>query len=269
MLGRNVEKRYPTDVDDATWLLIEPILRKKPGKGRKRTVNIRLVVNAIFYLNRTGCQWEMLPKEFPDYRHVNYYYWKWIREGTWDEMNAVLRSITRNIASHDDEPSAAILDSQSTKTTTRGEERGFDAGKQVKGRKRFLVVDTLGLLLVVMVMSASRSESSGGGDILEEVEQKFGSIKKVWADSAYGGRLVEYTQKWYRFVLEIIRPAPDQHGFKVHPKRWIVERTLSWLNWSRRLSKEYEMHTDSSEAMIKIAMIRMMLKRIESALSVM
>lgn len=268
MCLQTVEKRYPTDIDDATWLLVEPIVRKKPGKGRRRTVNIRMVLNAIFYLNHTGCQWEMLPKEFPDYRHVSYYYWKWIRDGTWDRLNDVLRQITRNIEDHQDDPSAAILDSQSVKTTTHSEDRGFDAGKQVKGRKRFLVVDTLGLLLVVMVMSASRSEPSGGSDILEELHQKFISVKKVWADSAYGGRLVEYAQQWYRFVLEIIRPAPDQQGFKVHPKRWIVERTLSWLNWSRRLSKEYETRTDSSEAMIKISMIRLMLKRIESALSV-
>lgn len=268
MDSQRFEKRYPTDVDDTTWMLIEPIVRQKPGKGRKRTVNIREVMNAIFYLNHTGCQWEMLPKEFPDYRHVSYYYWKWIREGTWDEINNVLRPITRNIEGHSDEPSAAVLDSQSTKTALHGEELGFDNGKLVKGRKRFIVVDTLGLLLVVMVMSASRSESSGGGDILEEVHQKFATIERVWADSAYAGRLVEYATKWFRFVLEIIRPSPQQRGFKVHPKRWIVERTLSWLNWSRRLSKEYEMHTDSSEAMIKIAMIRLMLKRLESVLSV-
>ena len=268
MCSKEFEKRYPTDVDDADWMLIEPIVRQKPGQGRKRTVNIREVVNAIFYLNHTGCQWEMLPKEFPDYRHVSYYYWKWIREGTWDELNDVMRSITRNIEGHDSDPSAAILDSQSTKTTIKGEEQGFDAGKRVKGRKRFLVVDTLGLLLVVMVMSAYRSESSGGSDILEGVHQKFVTIERVWADSAYGGRLVEYVNKWFRFVLEIIRPSPDQQGFEVHPKRWIVERTLSWLNWSRRLSKEYEMRTESSEAMIKIAMIRLMLKRIKSALCV-
>ena len=151
---------------------------------------------------------------------------------------------------------------------TAGEEHGFDGGKRIKGRKRFLVVDTLGLLLVVLVMRASRSDSSGGSDILEEVHQEFPSIKKVWADSAFGGQLVDYAQHWYRFVLEIVRPAPDQQGFKVHRKRWIVERTLSWLNWSRRLSKEYEKRTDSSEAMITISMIRLMLKRIEPALSV-
>ena len=262
------EKRYPTDVNDTTWLLIEPLVRQKPGKGRKRTIHIRLVVNAIFYLNKTGCQWEMLPHDFPDYRHVNYYYRKWIRDGTWACVNDILRQITRNVENHPDDPSAAMLDSQSVKIVASGEEQGFDGGKLVKGRKRFLVVDTLGLLLVVLVVRASRSDSSGGSDILEEVQQKFPSIKKVWADSAFGGRLVDYAQQWYRFVLEIVRPAPDQQGFQVHPKRWIVERTLSWLNWSRRLSKEYEKTVESSEAMITISMIRLMLKRIETALSV-
>jgi putative transposase len=183
-------------------------------------------------------------------------------------MNDMLRQITRNSENHQDDPSAAVLDSQSVKTVASGEEQGFDGGKLVKGRKRFLVVDTLGLLLIVMVMRASRSDSSGGSDILEELHQKFPSIKKVWADSAFGGRLVDYAQQWYQFVLEIVRPAADQHGFQVHPKRWIVERTLSWLNWSRRLSKEYEKWTDSSEAMITISMIRLMLKRLEPVLSV-
>ena len=263
-----LQKRYSTDVDDATWMLIEPILRQKPGKGRKRTVDIRMIINAIFYLNHTGCQWEMLPKDFPDYRHVSYYYCKWIRDGTWDCLNDILRQITRTIENRQDEPTAAIVDSQSVKTTGNGEEQGFDTGKRVKGRKRFIVVDTLGLLLVVMVMSASRSDQSGGSDILEELHQKFTSIKIVWGDSAFGGKLVDYCKRWCRFVLEIIRPAPDQQGFEVQPRRWVVERSLSWLNWSRRLSKEYEKSIDSSEAMIKISMIRLMLKRIEPALNV-
>lgn len=218
------KKRYPTDLDDATWMLIEPIVRQKPGKGRKRSVDIRSVVNAIFYLNHTGCQWEMLPKDFPDYRHVSYQYWKWIRDGTWDCLNDTLRQLTRTIEKRQEQPTAAIIDSQSVKTALQGEEQGFDAGKRVKGRKRFVVVDTLGLLLVVMVMSASRSDSWGGSDALEELHKKYTSIKKVWADSGFGGKLVDYTEKWYRFVLEIIRPAADQQGFEVHPKRWIVER---------------------------------------------
>ena len=262
------EKRYTTDVDDTAWMLIEPLVQQKPGQGRKRTVNIREVVNALFYLDHTGCQWEMLPKEFPDYRHVNYYHLKWTRDGTWDTILDVARQIARNIAGHADEPTAAILDSQSVKTTGFGEEQGFDGGKRIKGRKRFLIVDTLGLILSVMVMRASLSEPAGGVEILDDINQRFPTIKKVWADSAYGGELVTYVQQWCHFVLEIVRPAPDQKGFQVQPKRWIVERTFGWFNWDRRLSKDYEKTVESSEAMLKISAIRLMLKRISSAIDV-
>ena len=268
MTIRTRKKRYTTDVNDTEWLLIEPLVRQKPGKGRKRTVNIREVVNAIFYLDYTGCQWEMLPKDFPDYRHVNYYYLQWTRDGTWDTVLTTLRQIGRTLAGHPEEPSAAILDSQSVKTANTGEERGFDGGKRVKGRKRFLIVDTLGFILCIMVMSASVSEPAGGVEILDDLNQRFPTIKKVWADSAYRGQLVDYVQQWCRFVLEIVRPAPNQRGFQVQPKRWIVERSLSWLNWWRRLSKDYEKTVESSESMIKISAIRLLLKRISLAVDV-
>src|SRR5918911_1387479 len=135
--------RYPTDLSDAEWEAVAPIVAQRKGRGRKRTVNIREVLNAIFYLDKTGCQWEMLPKDFPDYRHVNYYYLQWMRDGTWETVLTTLRQIGRTLAGHPEEPSAAILDSQSVKTANTGEERGFDGGKRVKGRKRFLIVDTL------------------------------------------------------------------------------------------------------------------------------
>jgi putative transposase len=173
------EKRYTTDVDDTAWMIIEPLVQQKPGQGRKRTVHIREVVNALFYLDHTGCHWEMLPKEFPDYRHVNYYHLKWTRDGTWDMLLEVSRQIARNIAGHADEPTAAILDSQSVKTTGSGEEHGFAGGKRIKGRKRFLVVDTLGLVLAIMVVRASLSEPAGSGEMLDEINQRFPTIKKV------------------------------------------------------------------------------------------
>jgi putative transposase len=261
-------KRYSTDVDDTEWLLIEPFLRQKPGRGRKRTVNIREVANAIFYIDRTGCQWEMLPKDFPDYRHVNYYYLKWMRDGTWDTVLTTLREIVRMSEGRAEEPTAAILDSQSVKTVGPGEEQGYDGGKHVKGRKRFIAVDTMGLLLGVMVMAASVSEPAGGVELLDELNKRFPTLQKIWADSAYGGELVEYVQKWCRFVLEIVKRAPDQRGFQVQMKRWIVERTLGWMNWWRRLSKDYEKTIESSESMVKISMIRLMLKRLSVVVGV-
>lgn len=261
------KKRYKTDLDDTEWMRIEPFLAQH-GPGPRRTVDTREVVNALIYLDYTGCQWDMLPREFPNYHTVNYYHLKWSRDGTWDRVLDMLRALARNIENHAEEPTAAILDSQSVKTTGKGEERGFDNGKRIKGRKRVIVVDTLGFILCIMVLGAHWSESRVGSDILDEVQKKFPSLRKVWADSAYQGKLVEYVAKWYNFVLEIVRRDPQQCGFQVQKHRWVVERTCSWLTWWRRLSKDYETTTNSSEGMIKLAAIRTMLKRIKRAIEI-
>ena len=268
MIAITPRKQYPTDISDETWEWIAPFLAQRAGPGRKRTVNIREVANAIFYLDKTGCQWEMLPHDFPDYRHVNYYYLEWTRRGIWDLVLERLREFARLIAGKQPEPTAAVMDSQSVKTTGHGEARGYDAGKQVKGRKRHIVVDTLGFLLLVIVTSASVQDRDGGVELCDRVQQRFVTIKKIWADSSYRGELVEYVQLWCRFILEIVKRSAAQRGFQVQPKRWIVERSFGWLNPFRRLSKDYENTVESSEAMIKIAYIHCMLRRIAPALYV-
>jgi len=259
-------KPYASDLGDEEWLLIAPLVAQAAGPGRPRTVDIREVVNAILYLNKSGCQWEMLPHDFPDYRHVNYYYLDWSRNGIWDQVMDTLRGLVRVLAGKQEQPTAAILDSQSVKTTSSGEARGYDMGKQVKGRKRHIAVDTLGCLLLVLVTRASTQDRDGGFELCNDLQQTFGTIAKIWADHAYAGDLVEYVRRFCRFVLDIVKRPKEQRGFQVQPKRWIVERTLGWLTPFRRLSKDYETTTESSESMIKIAHIRVLLRRLVPAL---
>lgn len=253
---------YPTDLTDRQWDYIKDRLpAAKPG-GRPRRVDIRQVVNALFYLVKTGCQWRLLPREYPPWQTVYYYFRCWRDDGTWDRLHAALRAQVRQRVGKNTQPSAAILDSQSVKTTERGGVRGYDAGKQVNGRKRHLLVDTLGLILIVIVSSAAVQDRTAAEPLLSLARYSFPDLARIWADGGYSGQLVNWVAQWCGWVLEIIKRSDTAKGFVVLPKRWIVERTFGWLGRFRRLSKDYEYDTRSSETFILLAMSHLMVRRL-------
>ena len=253
---------YPSDLTDGEWQIIEPLIPPAKPRGRRRSVDMREVLNAIFYLLRAGCAWRMLPHDFPLWYTVYHYFRRWREDGTFANINDVLRREVRVEAGRDPEPSAAIMDSQSVKTTEKGGVHGYDAAKKVNGRKRHILVDTMGLLITVVVHAASVQDRDGAKLVIEKVRHILPRLRLIWADGGYAGQLVEWVRDLCHWVLEIVKRSDDVKGFQVLPRRWVVERTLAWLGRYRRLSKDYEYLTESSEAMIYLAMTRLMVRRL-------
>jgi len=260
-------KRYPSDLTNGEWKHIKWMIPKaKPG-GRRRTTNMREVCNAIFYLIRGGIGWEMLPKDFPNWKTVYHYFRLWRLDGTWKRIHDRLRAKVRVQAGRNAQPSAGIIDSQSVKTTeVGGAERGFDHVKNVNGRKRHLLVDTMGLVLAVAVSSAALGDRDGAKLVLKWLAHSFTHLVLIWADQGYTGEAfaqwVSEVRAYRRIKLEIVKRIEGQKGFVVLPRRWVVERTFAWLGRSRRLSKDYERLPETSETIIYIAMTRLMLQRL-------
>jgi putative transposase len=231
---------------------------------------MREVVNAIFYALRGGISWRMLPVDFPNWKTVYHYFRAWRITGLWKRIHDRLRALCRKQARRNRQPSAAIIDSQSVKCAdSAGLERGFDAGKKITGRKRHILVDTLGLLLVVVVHSAATQDWVGAREVFERIRGRFSRLRHVWADSAYAKDelpcWVWDLRDRLRILLEIVKRPGGQKGFRVLPKRWIVERTFGWLMKQRRLVRDYEYLPETSETFIYLAMVRLMLKRLERA----
>ncbi len=257
-------RKYTSEVSEKQWKRMKWMLPKPTGAGRPLELDMRLVVNAIFYILVTGSQWRNLPNDYPNPNSVYYHYRKWCKDTTWQRMNRAMVFLDRRRVGRCPYPSAGIMDSQSIKINDQGGVSGYDGNKKTKGRKRHALVDTQGNLLEVVVTAANLDDRKGAKLVMTKVERHMAlRLLKIWVDKGYRGDLDVWFDEQWQIALKVVESDPDEKGFAVQPRRWVVERTFAWLGKYRRLSKDFEKDTQSSEGFIYLASIMTLLKRLE------
>lgn len=264
MVELSARQAYFTDISDKGWALIEPNLpRPKSNRGTKRKHPLRELVNGIFYIVRSGCVWRLLPHDFPPWQTVYYYFRDWRQKGIWEQIMDVLRQNYRIASGREPDPSAGVIDTQSVKSTATRGIRGYDGFKKVKGRKRHILVDTQGTIIKAKVHAANVADQKGAKEVLTGGAAKSARLSLVWTDGGYTGPLVAWAKAQCDIDLERVKPLEKAQGFQLLPRRWVVERTFAWFGRYRRLSKEYEELTQTSEAMIYVTMNHILIRRMD------